>query len=178
MVKLMGIVLAFAGCTAVGFLKASDLRQREKLLLDFKELLLHISTEISYFKEPLPQIFERLSAEFCKDGRGSDRETGLLLRNCLTAYRTEGVDMDRLWKNAVDFVYEDLPVTQRDTDIMKKCGDFLGQSDFAGQREHFLMLNHQLDRQIEQAAREADTKGKMYSRLGISAGTVLAIVLI
>lgn len=178
MVKLIGIMLAFLGCTALGFLKASNLRHREKLLLDFKDLLLHISTEISYFKEPLPQIFERLSAERCESEEGVISETGLLLRNCLTAYRTEGIDMDRLWKNAVDFVYEDLPVTQRDVVVMKKCGDFLGQSDFAGQQDHFLLLNHQLDRQIEQAAQSADTKGKMYSRLGLSAGAVLAIILI
>lgn len=63
-------------------------------------------------------------------------------------------------------------------ELMKKCGDFLGQSDFAGQQDHFLLLNHQLDRQIEQASQAADTKGKMYSRLGLSAGAVLAIVLI
>lgn len=177
-VKLLCMALILTGCTAAGLIKAQELKRRKQLLLDFKDLILHISTEISYFKEPLPHIFERLAAaDLSKEGE-EDTEICLLLRNCLAAYSTEQTDMGRLWKNAVDFVYEELPVTREDTDIMKKCGDFLGQSDFAGQQDHFRLLNGQLDRQIRQAEDAAETKGRMYSRMGLSLGMVLTIALI
>lgn len=171
MIKLMGLCLGVIGCGAIGLLKARDLKDRKELLLEFKSLLLHISTEISYFKEPLPQIFERLSSEM-------EGACGLLLRNCLTGYLTKEKDMGELWKDSIDFVYESLPVTAQDTAIMKKCGAFLGQSDFKGQQEHFQLLHMQLDEQIEQAQKWIDSKGKMYERLGFSAGLVIAIALI
>ena len=61
---------------------------------------------------------------------------------------------------------------------MKKCGDFLGQSDFKGQQDHFRLLGLQLDRQIEDAEEGIRTKGRMYGKMGISVGLVIAIVLI
>lgn len=180
MVKTIGIILAIISCTAMGLLKSSELTRRRELLLDFKHLLLCISTEIGYFKEPLPRIFERLSADGQdgQDGREAGEETALLLRSCLAGYLTENAQMGKCWKNAVDFVYDGLPLTKADKDIMKKCGDFLGQSDYSGQQNHFALVGEQLDRQIEQAAEDIKTKGKMYSRLGLSAGCIIAVVLI
>lgn len=171
MVKLLGLFLGVIGCGALGLLKASDIKMRKQLLLEYKNLLLHISTEISYFKEPLPQIFERLSAD-------QEGACGLLLRNCLTSYLTSGKDMGELWRDSVDFVYESLPVTEQDAALMKKCGDFLGQSDFKRQQDHFLLLHRQLDEQIEEAQKWIDSKGRMYERLGFSAGLVIAIALL
>lgn len=55
MIKLLGLFFAFAACTTIGLYKASEIKNRRTLLIDFKELLVHISTEMSYFKEPLPQ---------------------------------------------------------------------------------------------------------------------------
>lgn len=171
MIKIIGLFLGVIGCGAIGLLKARDIRERKQLLLEFKSLLLHISTEISYFKEPLPQIFERLSAD-------QEGACGLLLRNCLTSYLTCGKDMGELWRDSVDFVYESLPVTEQDAALMKKCGDFLGQSDFKRQQDHFLLLHRQLDEQIEEAQKWIDSKGRMYERLGFSAGLVIAIALL
>lgn len=54
MVKLLGLLIGLAACTTIGFYKASEIKRRRILLVDFKELLIHISTEMSYFKEPLP----------------------------------------------------------------------------------------------------------------------------
>lgn len=172
MVKIIGLLLAVIGCTGIGILKSTDFRERKRLLIEFKELTLHISTEISYFKQPLPQIFERLA------GERQDKETGFLLRNCLTSYMTANCDIGEIWKQAVDIVYESLPVTSSDRNTMKKCGEFLGQSDFKGQKEHFELLNLQLDRQIQEAEDLIGTKGKMYSRLGLSAGCMIAVILI
>ena len=84
MVKLLGLLMAFAACTTIGFYKASEIKRRRILLVDFKELLIHISTEMSYFKEPLPQIFERLAGE-----ASDNKERTILLRECLSTYSLE-----------------------------------------------------------------------------------------
>ena len=68
-------------------------------------------------------------------------------------------------------------LTEEDLAIVKKCGDFLGQSDYKGQQNHFELLHNRLDGQIAEAAEEIRTKGKMYSRLGMSAGCIIAVVM-
>lgn len=169
MVKLLGILSAFAACACIGFYKAAEIKRRRVLLLDFKDLVLHISTEMSYFKEPLPQIFERLAA-------GDNKESTILLRECLASYKQENLNIAEIWKGAIDHVYQDSSITKEDLAVMKKCGDFLGQSDFRGQQDHFQLFNLQLDRQIEDAEESIRTKGRMYGKMGISVGLVIAIV--
>ena len=173
MVKLLGLLMAFAACKTIGFYKASEIKRRRILLVDFKELLIHISTEMSYFKEPLPQIFERLAGE-----ASDNKERTILLRECLSTYSLENMNIAEIWKTAVEHIYNDSSLTREDISIMKKCGDFLGQSDFSRQQEHFSLLNMQLDRQVEEAEESIKTKGRMYGKMGISVGLVVAIVFI
>ncbi len=173
MIKLSGIMLAFAASAIFGFFKAYELKRRRTLLLDFRELLLHISTEMRYFREPLPQLFERLAAV----GQ-PEKETVFLLREWLTGYRQENTDLSFLWKQSVERVYEKEPVNDADLAVIKKCGDFLGQSDVKSQLEHFSFLNRQVDRQLAEAEEAIRTKGRMYSKLGVSAGLIIAIVFI
>lgn len=171
MVKLLGILLAFIASAAIGFLKASEVKKRKTLLMDFKEMILHISTEMSYFKEPLPQIFERLIGE-------NDQETSILLRECLLRYQSENLNLSDIWRQAVEHVYKGEPVSREDLSVMKKCSEFLGQSDFKGQQDHFRLLGLQIDRQLAEAEEAIKTKGRMYGKMGVSVGLVIAIVLI
>lgn len=173
MIKLLGLFFAFAACTTIGLYKASEIKNRRTLLIDFKELLVHISTEMSYFKEPLPQIFERLVGDAT-----DNKERTILLRECLSAYSLENLNIAEIWKSAVRHIYCDSSLTEDDVKIMMKCGDFLGQSDFTRQQEHFSLLNTQLDRQIEEADEFIRTKGRMYGKMGVSVGIVIAIVFI
>lgn len=171
MFKLLGIILAVIGTSGLGFLKASEIKRRRVLLMDFKELILHISTEISYFKEPLPEIFQRLSAN-------DNKETTILLRQNLLSYTEDNRNMAEIWKSSVDRVYQGTPLCSEDLSVMKKCGDFLGQSDYKGQQEHFSLLNVQLDRQIQEAEHAISTKGRMYGKMGVAVGLIIAVVLI
>ncbi len=50
MVKLLGLLMALSACTTIGFYKVSEIKRRRILLVDFKELLIHISTEMSYLR--------------------------------------------------------------------------------------------------------------------------------
>lgn len=55
---------------------------------------------------------------------------------------------------------------------------FLDKANFNGQQDHFRLLGLQLDEQIEDAEEGIRTKGRMYGKMGISVGLVIAIVLI
>lgn len=171
MYKIAGLVLAVVGLTALGFFKSDEFRQRKIILSDFYDLLLRISTEIGYFKEPLPGILEKLS--------GTDNsKTSLMLRLTLSAYLDKQQALGQCWKEAVDDVYCNDPLTAEDLQIMKKCGDFLGQSDYESQKKYFSFVLDKLTKQINEADEFFKIKGRMYSKLGISAGLVLAVILI
>lgn len=173
MVKMTGLFLAFIAAAAMGMMKATEIRRRRQLLEEFRDLTAHIATEISYFKEPLPQIFARLSAS-------DNRETSVLLRSVMAAYRNEheARSLQQMWEQGIDLVYEKSSLTADDISVMKKCGQFLGQSDFRGQQDHFRLLDGQLERQISEAEEAIRTKGRMYSRLGVSVGLVIVIALV
>lgn len=173
MVKAAGLILAFLAASAAGMMKAWEIKRRRQLLEEFRDLAAHIATEISYFKEPLPQIFGRLA---CDD----NRDTSVLLRSVMAAYSDESaaLSLAQMWNQAVDLVYEKSPLTGDDLAVMKKCGQFLGQSDFRGQQEHFRLLDGQLARQLSEAEEAVRTKGRMYSRLGVSTGLVIAVALL
>ena len=52
MVKAAGLFLAFIAASALGLLKSFEVRRRQRLLEEFRDLIAHIATEISYFKVP------------------------------------------------------------------------------------------------------------------------------
>lgn len=127
MVKAAGLFLAFIAAAATGMMKSAEIRRRRQLLEEFRDLIAHIATEISYFKEPLPQIFARLAAS-------DNRETAILLRSVMASYRDEraALSLEQMWNQAIDLVYEKSPLTADDISVMKKCGQFLGQKRFPG----------------------------------------------
>ena len=53
---LLGIVIALG---LLGIMKSQQLGARVKLLEDFLQMVLELKGQISYFKEPLPAIFEK-----------------------------------------------------------------------------------------------------------------------
>lgn len=171
MCKITGLLLMFIASASLGFLKASEFRERKALLEEFRETLLRISTEISYFKEPLPLIFGKLA------GVGNGK-SALFLRLCLSSYEDKKQDMRGCWKQAMDGVYGPLPLTAEDKSVMSLCGGFLGQSDYENQKKHFALVLDKLDRQIGEADLFIKTKGRMYGKLGVSAGLALAAALI
>ena len=173
MVKAAGLFLAFIAAAAAGMMKSAEVRRRRQLLEEFRDLIAHIATEISYFKEPLPQIFARLAAS-------DNRETAILLRSVMASNRDEreALSLEQMWNQAIDLVYDKSPLTADDISVMKKCGQFLGQSDFRGQQDHFRLLDGQLARQLSEAEEDIRTKGRMYARLGVSVGLVITIALL
>lgn len=171
MFKFIAILLIFSSSTMIGFYQSAQLTRRKKLLLEHRDLLQRMETEIGYFKEPLPQILMKLQ-------RGSDEATDILLRQCLLRIDTTTDSMDQIWSNAVQSAYENEPLKPSDLEVFLKCGSFIGQSDYYGQKGHFAILREDLSGMIEDAAMSCRTKGPLYMKAGISVGAVLAIALL
>ena len=161
------IILASGG---LGLLKAQTFSSRLEDLEDLKNMIKILETEMSYKKDPLPSAFARIASY--KDNRAMD-----LLYYCSQSMK-ESMDLQMCWENAVEEAYKGASLKKEDMLILKDMGLQLGKSDIQGQNAMFSLVNIKLDSQIEDAAKEKETKGKMYKGLGFSLGVVIAIILI
>lgn len=173
--KIIGIILCFISCSAIGIYQSSQIKSRKLLLIEFQDFLQQISTEMGYFKEPLQQIFQRIIQNHHNINQFTP--VTLLLRQC-TSPHSQPNDFYSLWKSAIESAYQDEPLNSADTQIFIKCGAFLGQSDFDSQKGHFSLLQGELEKQIRDAEENIKTKGSLYGKAGVSIGAVIAIALL
>lgn len=171
MFKLMSMALIFTSCSIIGFYKSFDIKRRKSILVEFQEFMLRISTEMGYFREPLPVLFERIITS-------DNSYINILLRQCHIDYHQTQKNFETLWTDAVNYTYKNSPLKEDDLQIFSKCGVFLGQSDFKSQQAHFELFQHQIIRQIEAVDDELTIKAGLYRKAGMSIGAVLAIVII
>lgn len=173
--KISGIFCSFLSCTVIGFYLSSRIKRRKMLLLEFQTLLQQIATEMRYFKEPLPQIFQRILEQ--QNSLKQSNPVTLLLRQC-TCPQSQNEYFDVLWKEAVSQTYMDEPLNDEDRQVLSQCGSFLGQSDFQSQEGHFQLLYRELDKRIHDAEENNRTKAVLYRKAGLSVGVVIAIVML
>ena len=171
MYKAVSIILIFVSCTMIGCYQSMQMSRRKRLLTEFRDFVQRLHTEMGYFKEPIPVILQKLH-------KGTDGPIDILLRQCLMLMETTHDEMAEIWETAAKSAYETEPLKLTDLAVIRKCGSFIGQSDFEGQNGHFALLKEELSRQIEDADRQLRTKGALYSKAGLSIGAVLAIALL
>lgn len=171
MFKLITMSLLFFTSTLIGFYQSAQLSRRYKLLLQYRDFLNRLETEMGYFKAPLPQILQKLH-------RNDNKPIDILLRQCLVQLETSTESLEQIWGNALISAYEGEPLNKADLALFKKCSTFLGQSNYQGQKGHFALLNKELDCRIDEMHHICRTKGPLYSKAGLSIGAVLAIALL
>lgn len=163
------LMIIFA-CGSLGILKAQAYSQRLADLKDVKDMLKILQTEMSYLRDPLPAVFARVASY--KETRAMN-----LLYECSGRMR-ECRDFRHCWEEAEERAYRASCMNEEDRRIVRELGMQLGKSDIEGQAAMFALAETKLSSQIEEAAREKATKGKMYKGLGFSIGIVIAIILI
>ena len=171
MFKYIAIILIFTTCTLTGFYQAFQVQRRKNLLIEYRDFLQRIETEMGYFKEPLPLLFEKLH-------NSSNHPINLLIRYCLLQIEKSAESIAQIWEEGIYEAYNFEPLTASDLRILVKCGEFIGQSDLQGQKGHFSLLKDELSLNIADAETACRVKGPLYSKAGLSVGMVIAIAIL
>jgi len=171
MFKAIAVLLLFSSCTMAGFFQSAQLSRRKKLLMEYRDFLQRLETEMGYFKEPLPRLFQKIH-------QNTNNPLDILLRQCLINMEITDLSIDKIWETAIYTAYAGEPLKSSDFTTLSKCGTFIGQSSFQGQQSHFDLLLQELSVQIRNAEELCKTKGALYSKAGLSVGAVLAIALL
>ena len=171
MFKLLSIFLLFSSSVIIGTYFNSQFLRRKKLLIQYRDFIQKLETEIGYFKEPLPLILEKLHS-------GTNDPIDILLRQCMMHLDETTASASEIWHRAVMSAYETEPLKSADLAVLSKCGTFLGQSDYNSQKGHFMLLKEELSQQIKEAEEICRVKGPLCTKAGISVGAVIAIALL
>lgn len=167
MIRPIGALLVFLGCSAAGFSAASELKHERDLLHAFSASLALLRSEIGYRAHTLPEIFrkasdsapEPLCGVFCKLAETVSEAPG----ESLSAHVTASLGFST-------------PLPQPICEAFKYLGASLGGTD-ADAQLHTISLCEELIRTAgEELQKEFMQRCRARRTLGVCAGAVLAIL--
>lgn len=169
MFRLVGLLCFTLGMGLIGVLKSIKLKEREKLLEDFLQIVLMLKGEINYFREPLTSLFKKIS-------KNGDTKGFQLLSNILYEITEKDAEIAQIWPEITNYTYKDTPLKNEDIEIIKFLGTFIGQTDYENQISQFNYIEKKLNAAIEDAKSCYRIKGPLYRRLGFFIGAIISIV--
>ena len=166
MLKLMGAVLIWAGCTAWGTQASVGLKKRTRVLRELAESLELLERELVLRHTELPVMLV-MAAEQTK------KEVRSFYNRCRSRIE-KGESFTYAWEQSVNL----LPICQTSRALLHGLGGILGQFDAQGQVEALCRVRKELERRCVCSEEEQRTLGRMYGMLGVTAGSFLAVLLL
>ncbi|MDO4270749.1 MAG: stage III sporulation protein AB [Eubacteriales bacterium] len=172
MLKLIGAVMIFGACAALGLSARQNLRRR---VLAADAMLLALSlleSEISCRRAPLPELIEQLS----ENENAVIREVFCSLKRRLT--EAAGLSLGYLWRKNLRDKREEIGLGTAECDILCEAANYLGRYDAAEQTAGLRQVARRLSASRDAAAGELQNKGNLYRTCGIALGILVILVLI
>jgi len=171
MLKIAGLIGLIAGTGLMGVMKASELKERIRLLEDFLQMILDVKGYINYFREPLIKIHRG-------EGKKCGSEAFELFDKVRHDLSQKDAEIDQIWAQNVHHTYGNTCLDTEDLELFIYPGTFIGQTDYDNQLARFDYLERRLTEQIEKAREASSQKGPLYRKLGFFAGGLAAIIFI
>lgn len=167
--KLAGALLLTGGAGALGLLAASRLAARVRALRAMLGALEQLERELSFRLTSMPELLRNTA-------RNAAPPANAFFLQCCTGMEQLGEkSLSEIWSEALSKVGD---LGERPLMVMRELGTILGRYDGEGQRESLAAARDELAKCLAQAEAERAQKGQVYSALGISAGALLAILLL
>ena len=156
--KVAGLLLLAAACTAVGLAESRKLGERAAYLEGFLRFLTQAEAEIRYGMMPVREVVF------------SCRSQMELLDFCASKLAA-GVPFPSAWRQSAE------RFGGEDTQFLLDFGKGLGSTDLEGQLAHLQLYRKLAESRLKEARANRDQKGKLYRQLGVYGGIALALVL-
>jgi len=172
MLKLMGAVLVFGSCAALGLSARQELRRRvaadDAMLL----ALSLICSEISCRRTPLPEIIDALANH-------TEPILQCVFQRLQRRLKEEnGLSLGYLWSATLREQREQIGLGRAECGILCSAANYLGRYDAAEQVAGLEQVSRRLLSARQSAEQELTNKGKLYRTCGIAAGLLVILVLI
>lgn len=169
MLRWVGAALVFAGFGALGLLSAGRLSGRVKALQSMTAALEQMERELTFRLASMPELLESAA-------RAAGPPTDGFFRRCLEEMGRLGEkSLAEIWGESLDRAGE---LGQPALAALRELGTVLGRYDGESQKESLAAACSELERCLQQARAERERLGRVYTALGMTAGAVLAILLL
>lgn len=172
MLKLMGSVMIFGACAALGLSARQGLRRRvaasDAMLLALKLM----GSEISCRRAPIPEIVGQLAES---ENTAIRTVFGHLSRRLR---EENGLSLGYLWRASLRDCRDRIGLGKAECDILCEAAAWLGRYDAAEQVAGLEQVARRLSAARDTAAGELQNKGNLYRTCGIALGILVVLVLI
>lgn len=172
MLKLMGSVMIFGACAALGLSARQGLRRRVAAADAMLLALGLMQGEISCRRAPIPEIVGQLA----------ENENAVIrtVFGCLSRRLREenGLSLGYQWRASLRDCRDKIGLGQAECDILCEAAAWLGRYDASEQVAGLEQIARRLSAARDTAAGELQNKGNLYRTCGIALGILVVLVLI
>ncbi len=172
MLKLMGAVLVFGACSALGLSARQELRKRVSAADSMLLALSLIKSEITCRRTPVPEITDSLA-------ENDDPVIRCVFQGLQRRLRERnGLSLGYLWSQNLREAREKTGIGKTECGILCGAANYLGRYDAEEQAAGLDEVWRRLSAARNAAERELESKGNLYRTCGIAAGLLVILVLI
>ena len=165
--RLLGVLCVLLACAAAGCYAASRLKDAAEAQTCLIALTEDAAALIRCLQPELPEMLLDLSEKPIYQRFTFLRTAGEGMR--------PGTPPADIWTAAVD---ADPAVPQEVRGILCRLGATLGTTDVTGQLAALSLIRTELEQAAAAAQRRCETQGRLYPRLGVLGGAMLAVLLL
>ena len=171
-IKIIGSLFLLSSATAIGFLKAEELRERVERLQELKRMMMLLQGELRFHRAELSEAFENVSEKMKAPFEGFLREVSARLK------QRETGGFEHIWDECVKTLLRSEGFQKEDIQLLELLGSGLGYLDLTMQTETLNLAIIRTEEAIKQAKKQQDSKGKVYQTMGVTVGALLILLII
>lgn len=172
MLKLLGIIMIFIGCTGMGFSYKNQLEEKIWHLKEIKQAFLLISSSIRYGKATLPESCKEASLKLEEPYQTIFRE----IYNQME--QKKGIPFPTIWKQEIEKMSKKLLIGDKGKKLLLEFGMENGYLDIDLQQQAINRYMEEFDVLIKELEKNIKEKSKIAICFGMMGGMFLAIVFI
>ena len=167
-ISLAGLCILCAG--SLGFLKGQRLRKRIRMLERVVRLLDHMERELEFGREPLPEVFKKLSEKNTGELKVFLDHTAAQIQRGKNNISTAFSDNIRKYLSEGDLFAEDLQ-------CLYGLGSELGYPDRQLQIHTVAVYRQEIKELLDELKKQYPQSCRLFRTLGMAAGILLAVLL-
>lgn len=172
MCKLIGSLFLVAGTTGISLCCCAQMRRRMIVLGRLQRLFELIYSQVSYCKEPLPEICKAVSRQTDGDFRH------MLMEMYETWQGHPGTPFPQIWKECSGRYGERWGLRREEQAFLESFGARFGYADCEFQERSMEEIINDLSKYIEMYGKKKNERERMIMSFGIMGGLLSVIILV
>ncbi len=170
--KVLGALMVFVSCLAIGWYTAERIRMRTQELRELERALLLLKGDIRYAKTALPEAIGKLA----RYHEGSFTEFFRSVSEAMLEY--SGISLTEIWRGQARELLKKTSLNAGDRELVAGLGDVLGVTDAMLQQNTLDLAIVRIREEIEAASEKEKEKVYLCRALGVLGGLFLTILLL